>query len=84
MQTVYIYTVEGLAVPNRGAQSFLTPLLQWLLDHEIDPLCLELSFSLDTDMFGTTEVIELRPGGNSISVTDANKVCRWREGFHYL
>ena len=50
------------------------PHFQWLLDHEIDPLCLELTFSLDTDMFGTTEVIELKPNGNSTSVTDANKV----------
>ncbi|CAI8035355.1 E3 ubiquitin-protein ligase HACE1, partial [Geodia barretti] len=48
--------------------------LQWLLDNEIDPLCLELTFSLDTDMFGKNEVIELKPGGSSISVSDANKV----------
>ena len=49
-------------------------LCQWLLDNEIDPLCLELSFSLDTDMFGKNEVIELKPGGNSTAVTDSNKV----------
>ena len=45
-----------------------------MLDNEIDPLCLELTFSLDTDMFGKNEVIELKPGGSSIPVSDANKV----------
>ena len=49
---------------------------QWLLDNEIDSLGLELTFSLETDMFGMAEVLELKPGGNSIEVTDANKVGR--------
>ena len=48
--------------------------LQWLLDHEIDSLGLELTFSVETDVFGATEMIELKPGGASITVTDANKV----------
>ena len=48
--------------------------LQWLLDHEIDSLGLELTFSVETDVFGTTEAIELKPGGSIITVTDANKV----------
>ena len=48
--------------------------VQWLLDNEIDSLYLELTFSLDTDMFGRNEVIELKPGGSSIAVSDANKV----------
>ena len=48
--------------------------LQWLLDHEIDSLALELTFSVETDVFGTTEMIELKPRGSSITVTDANKV----------
>jgi len=31
--------------------------LLWLLDHEIDTLNLGLTFSVETDVFGTTEVM---------------------------
>ena len=48
--------------------------LQWLLDNEIDSLELGLTFSLEIDVFGATELIELKPEGNSVVVTDANKV----------
>ena len=48
--------------------------LQWLLDNEIDSLELGLTFSLETDVFGATELIELKPEGNSMVVTDTNKV----------
>ena len=48
--------------------------LLWLLDHKIDTLDLELTFSVETDVFGTTEMIELKPGGSSITVSDSNKV----------
>ncbi len=48
--------------------------LQWLLDNQIDELGLELTFSIETDVFGTTDMIELKPGGSSRIVTDANKV----------
>ena len=48
--------------------------LLWLLDHKIDTLDLELTFSVETDVFGTTEMIELKPGGSNITVTDSNKV----------
>ncbi|XP_064396022.1 E3 ubiquitin-protein ligase HACE1-like [Halichondria panicea] len=47
--------------------------LQWILDHEIDSLGLELTFSVETDVFGATEQIELKPGGSGITVTDENK-----------
>ena len=47
--------------------------LQWLLDHDIDGLELELSFSLETDVFGTTQLVELKPDGASTAVTDDNK-----------
>ena len=47
---------------------------QWLLDNEIDPLDLGLTFSVETDVFGAMELIELKTGGSSITVTDANKV----------
>ena len=48
--------------------------LQWLLDNEIDALDLELTFSLETDVFGATQAIELKTSGSKITVTDANKV----------
>ena len=48
--------------------------LQWLLDNEIDSLELGLTFSLETDVFRATELIELKPEGNSLVITDANKV----------
>ena len=54
--------------------------LQWILDNGIDDLGLELTFSVETDVFGATEMIELKPGGSGIIVTDANKVStreRW-------
>ena len=48
--------------------------LQWVLDNCIDDLGLELTFSVETDVFGATEMFELKPGGSSIIVTDFNKV----------
>jgi len=48
--------------------------LLWLLDHEIDTLDLGLTFPVETDIFGTTEVIEPKEGGSGITVTDDNKV----------
>ena len=48
--------------------------LLWLLDHEIDTLDLGLTFSVETDVFGTTDVIELKESGSGITVTDDNKV----------
>ena len=48
--------------------------LQWLLDNEIDSLELGLTFSLETDVFGATELIQLKPEGSSLVVTDTNKV----------
>ena len=48
--------------------------LQWLLDNEIDALELGLTFCLETDVFGATEMILLKQGGNSLVVTDGNKV----------
>ena len=48
--------------------------LQWLLDNEINSLELGLTFSLETDVFGATELIQLKPEGSSLVVTDTNKV----------
>lgn len=48
--------------------------LQWMLDNSIDDLGLELTFSVETDVFGATELLELKSGGAAITVTDSNKV----------
>ena len=48
--------------------------LQWILDNPIDNLGLELSFSVETDAFGATEMLELKPGGANLTVNDSNKV----------
>lgn len=48
--------------------------LQWLLDHNISEFCLDLTFSVETDVFGQMQEFELKPGGNKIPVTEENKV----------
>eukprot|EP00731_Ephydatia_muelleri_P024602 Em0016g873a len=47
--------------------------LQWLLDHEIDNLGLELTFSIESDAFGAATMVELIEEGSQIPVTDQNK-----------
>lgn len=47
--------------------------LQWILDNDISDLGLELSFSVETDVFGAMEEVPLKPGGTSILVTQDNK-----------
>mmetsp|Transcript_67371 Transcript_67371/g.158909 ORF Transcript_67371/g.158909 Transcript_67371/m.158909 type:complete len:239 (-) Transcript_67371:205-921(-) len=47
--------------------------VQWVLDNEIDGLGLELTFSLETDVFGTLRVVELVDDGAQVAVTDQNK-----------
>ncbi|XP_013408033.1 E3 ubiquitin-protein ligase HACE1 isoform X2 [Lingula anatina] len=47
--------------------------LQWILDHSIDELGLGLTFSVETDVFGDVQEVDLKPGGRAIPVTDANK-----------
>uniref|UniRef100_A0A8C6WIX2 E3 ubiquitin-protein ligase HACE1 n=1 Tax=Neogobius melanostomus TaxID=47308 RepID=A0A8C6WIX2_9GOBI len=47
--------------------------LQWILDNDISDLGLELSFSVETDVFGAMEEVPLKPGGTSIQVTQDNK-----------
>lgn len=48
---------------------------QWLLDNNIDELDLGLTFAVETDVFGVTEMIELLPNGDQIIVNDENKAC---------
>ncbi|XP_064864565.1 E3 ubiquitin-protein ligase HACE1 isoform X2 [Oncorhynchus nerka] len=47
--------------------------LQWILDNDISDLGLELTFSVETDVFGAMEEVPLKPGGTSIIVTQDNK-----------
>uniref|UniRef100_A0A3Q2TWG4 E3 ubiquitin-protein ligase HACE1 n=1 Tax=Fundulus heteroclitus TaxID=8078 RepID=A0A3Q2TWG4_FUNHE len=47
--------------------------LQWILDNDISDLGLELTFSVETDVFGAMEEVPLKPGGSSILVTQDNK-----------
>lgn len=50
--------------------------LQWILDNDISDLGLELTFSVETDVFGAMEEVPLKPGGTSIIVTQDNKVSQ--------
>ncbi|XP_062601768.1 E3 ubiquitin-protein ligase HACE1-like [Saccostrea cucullata] len=47
--------------------------LQWILDHNIDNIGLDLTFSVETDVFGAMQEVELKPGGATIPVTEKNK-----------
>ncbi|XP_029359393.1 E3 ubiquitin-protein ligase HACE1 isoform X2 [Echeneis naucrates] len=47
--------------------------LQWILDNDISDLGLELTFSVETDVFGAMEEVPIKPGGTSILVTQGNK-----------
>uniref|UniRef100_A0AAY4D3S4 E3 ubiquitin-protein ligase HACE1 n=1 Tax=Denticeps clupeoides TaxID=299321 RepID=A0AAY4D3S4_9TELE len=47
--------------------------LQWILDNDISDLGLELTFSVETDVFGAMEEVPIKPGGTSIQVTQENK-----------
>ncbi|KAJ3093996.1 hypothetical protein HK100_006322 [Physocladia obscura] len=57
--------------------------LQWMLENPIEEV-LDLTFSVDNDLFGTTVLVDLKPDGRSIQVTDKNKAeyvqlyCEWR------
>jgi len=48
--------------------------LQWILSNPISDIGLELTFSSEYDNFGELEVVDLKPNGRNIPVTDENKV----------
>lgn len=50
--------------------------LQWILDNDISDLGLDLTCSVETDVFGAMEEVPLKPGGTSIIVTQDNKVSQ--------
>ncbi|XP_078322034.1 E3 ubiquitin-protein ligase HACE1-like isoform X2 [Crassostrea virginica] len=47
--------------------------LQWILDHNIDNIGLDLTFSVETDVFGAMQEVELKPGSASLPVNEKNK-----------
>ncbi|OWF50952.1 E3 ubiquitin-protein ligase HACE1-like [Mizuhopecten yessoensis] len=47
--------------------------LQWILDHNISNLGLDLTFSVETDVFGKMQEVELKPNGIMTQVTEENK-----------
>lgn len=57
--------------------------LQWILDNDISDLGLELTFSVETDVFGAMEEVPLKPGGTSILVTQDNKVSHHKYSLTY-
>ncbi|PWY98189.1 HECT-domain-containing protein [Testicularia cyperi] len=46
--------------------------LEWMLNNDITDV-LDLTFSVDDEEFGETKVIELKPDGTNIAVTEDNK-----------
>jgi E3 ubiquitin-protein ligase HUWE1 len=46
--------------------------LVWMLDNDIDGI-IDLTFSVERDEFGVTEVVDLIPNGRNIPVTNENK-----------
>lgn len=47
--------------------------LEWMLQNDITEV-LDLTFSVDNEEFGETQVIELKPNGQNIAVTEENKM----------
>ena len=70
--------ILGIPVSYKDVESIdpeYSKSLQWLLDNRIDNLeGLDITFSVNTDAFGQTQEVELKPGGQSIPVTDENKL----------
>lgn len=46
--------------------------LVWMLENDIDGI-LDLTFSVERDDFGVTEVVDLVPDGRNVAVTNENK-----------
>lgn len=45
-----------------------------MIDHNIDNIGLDLTFSVETDVFGAMQEVALKQGGATIPVTEKNKV----------
>merc|ERR1711973_243896 len=48
--------------------------LCFLLSHPVADLGYEINFSIDTEKFGETRTVDLKPNGRNIPVTDENKL----------
>lgn len=48
--------------------------LAYLIENHVDTLGYDLTFSLEVQEFGVTEVRELKPNGMNIPVTEENKL----------
>lgn len=46
--------------------------LVWMLENDIDGV-IDLTFSIESDDFGVTSIVDLLPNGRNIPVTNANK-----------
>jgi len=46
--------------------------LKWMLDHDITDI-VELSFSAESDELGQQKIVDLKPGGRDMKVTNENK-----------
>ncbi|KAK4518814.1 ribosomal RNA biogenesis protein rrp5 [Mucor velutinosus] len=46
--------------------------LVWMLENDITDI-IDLTFSIETDFFGTKETVDLKPNGRNIPVTEASK-----------
>lgn len=68
--------ILGVPVSYRDVESIdpeYSKNLQWILDNPIDELGLDITFSVETDVFGQTQEVKLKEDGNNILVTDENK-----------
>ena len=48
--------------------------LVYLIENRVDTLGYDLTFSLEVQEFGVTEVRELKPNGGNMAVTEDNKL----------
>lgn len=48
--------------------------LVYLMENGVDTLGYDLTFTLEVQEFGVTEVRELKPNGANITVTEENKI----------
>lgn len=48
--------------------------LVYLMENHVESLGYELTFSLEVQEFGVTDVRELKPNGGNIAVTEENKL----------
>lgn len=67
--------ILGKAVDYRDLESIdpeYFKSLEWMLNNDITDI-LDLTFSVDDEEFGETKVIELKPNGINVAVTETNK-----------